>query len=441
MKSQWRSVDSVHRMQAVVVENQVLNMLGVYGVIPQTFSTETVGESPSLVQGALLCKQYENVFESLHPFQVKGASLYQTIYDDVINKGNWPAGAKTNPVFQPLIQYQQNRAARKTQPIYEYLMAVKPHWPAAAMNVPLDDATQRTLLGAAGLVLGHHLSLRALAATPSAKAKAKSVIQIWMWGGPSHLDTWDPKPEAGNDYCGPLNKPIATNVDGIRICELMPQLAKQADKYAIIRGMTHGNNGHETAAYLMQTGHLPGGRLAYPSVGAIFTFFKKDQYKGLIPPYVVMLEAAGRFSEEGFLGPAYKPFATGGDPNAGRFEVQGIVNRGIDDGRQKARRELVDKINLMGYGLADVKRRTPVSDQTLFRPGSISKLFTWTSRTIRLDLFGIVQVKKVGFGMTIRAGLPLAQNSFHMGSSSSGGTTFETSRPASASCAGNTRPV
>ena len=67
-----------------------------------------------------------------------------------------------------------------------------------------------------------------------------------------------------------------------------------------------------------------------------------------------MLEAAGRFSEEGFLGPAYKPFATGGDPNSGRFEVQGIVNRGINDGRQKARRELADKVNLLGYGLADV---------------------------------------------------------------------------------------
>ena len=122
------------------------------------------------------------------------------------------------------------------------------------------EAVQRTLLGAAGLVLGHHLSLRALAAAPSAKAKAKSVIQIWMWGGPSHLDTWDPKPEAGNDYCGPLNKPIATNVDGIRICELMPQLAKHADKYAIIRSMTHGNNGHETASYMVQTARAQGGR-------------------------------------------------------------------------------------------------------------------------------------------------------------------------------------
>jgi hypothetical protein len=120
--------------------------------------------------------------------------------------------------------------------------------------------------------------------------------------------------------------------------------------------MTHGINGHETAAYLMQTGHKPGGRLAYPSVGAMFTFFKKDEYQGLLPPYIVMLRAAGRFSEEGFLGPAYKPFATGGNPNSERFEVQGIVNKGINDARQRARRELADKVNLLGYGLSDVPK-------------------------------------------------------------------------------------
>ena len=68
-------------------------------------------------------------------------------------------------------------------------------------------------------------------AADTTQAKAKSVIQIWLAGGPSHLDSFDPKPDAGNDYCGPLNKPIATNVDGIRIGELLPLLAKQADKY------------------------------------------------------------------------------------------------------------------------------------------------------------------------------------------------------------------
>ena len=200
-------------------------------------------------------------------------------------------------------------------------------------------------------------AVRDEAAKTKAKAKksqTKSVIQIFLWGGMSHNDTWDPKPGTGYDYMGQLDRVIPTNVEGIQLGSLFPQLAKQADKYSLIRSMTHGNDGHETAAYLMQTGHKPGGRLAYPSVGAIFAFFKKEQYKGLIPPYVVMLQAAGRFSEEGFLGPAYKPFATGGDPNGPRFEVQGIVNRGVDDRRQQARRELVDQVNLAGYGVADV---------------------------------------------------------------------------------------
>ena len=185
------------------------------------------------------------------------------------------------------------------------------------------------------------------------KPKIKSVIQVFLWGGMSHNDTWDPKPGTGYDYLGELDRVVNTNVDGIQLGYLFPQLAKHADKYSLIRSMTHGNDGHETAAYLMQTGHKPGGQLSYPSVGAVFTFFRKNQYKGLLPPFIVMLQAAGRFSEEGFLGPAYKPFATGGDPNGQRFEVQGIVNRGLDDRRQKARRELLDKLNLLGSGYAD----------------------------------------------------------------------------------------
>ena len=84
-----------------------------------------------------------------------------------------------------------------------------------------------------------------------------------MWGGPSHMDTFDLKPDSGQDYAGPL-KPIPTNVDGIQICELLPQLAKQADKYSIIRSMTHGNSGHETAAYMVQTARKPGDGQVYP---------------------------------------------------------------------------------------------------------------------------------------------------------------------------------
>jgi hypothetical protein len=74
-------------------------------------------------------------------------------------------------------------------------------------------------------------------------------------------------------------------------------------------------------------------------VGAVFALFKSPGYKGLIPPYVVLTRPQGRFSEEGFLGPKYKPFATGGDPSNLRFEVEGVVARGITDERQQARRK------------------------------------------------------------------------------------------------------
>src|SRR5512137_476311 len=97
------------------------------------------------------------------------------------------------------------------------------------------EAVRRGLLGTAGLWLGDLLLSPVQAgqpAAPAAGAKAKAVIQIWMWGGASHLDTFDPKPEAGSDYCGPLNQPVATNVPGIRISELLPLLAKQANRYS-----------------------------------------------------------------------------------------------------------------------------------------------------------------------------------------------------------------
>jgi hypothetical protein len=182
---------------------------------------------------------------------------------------------------------------------------------------------------------------------------AKSVIQIWMWGGPSQLDTFDPKPAAGYDYTGPLNKPIDTNVPGIQIGELLPNLAKEADKYAIIRSMTHGINGHETASYVVQTGHKPGDGLVYPCVGAVVSLFKgyAHGYKGLIPPYIVLTQPQGRFSEAGFLGPLYKPFATGGDPNQKKFNVEGIAVEGVTEQRQKDRRELMHTLDTLGQDI------------------------------------------------------------------------------------------
>lgn len=256
------------------------------------------------------------------------------------------------------------------------------------------EAMRRAVYGSAGLLLCEPFSVRANQALPTSEGKAKSVIQIWLWGGPCHIDTFDPKPEAGRDYSGALDTPIETNVSGIRIGQLLPELAKQADKYSLIRSMTHGNNGHETAAYLVQTGRTSE-RDVFPGLGAVVSYFKGYDagYTGLIPPYVVLTQPQGRFSEAGFLGPRYKPFATGGDPNAKVFAVEGIVAPGITEDHQKERRNLLGRLNTLGGALpGNATIKTVVDSETQAYElilGDAGKLFDLSQEKDELrDLYG-----------------------------------------------------
>ncbi|MGQ9731021.1 MAG: DUF1501 domain-containing protein [Candidatus Zipacnadales bacterium] len=249
------------------------------------------------------------------------------------------------------------------------------------------EMLRRTALGVTGVgLLGRGLAPAQAVSQPapaaaSRQAKAKAIIQIWLWGGPSHVDTFDPKPEAGRDICGPLNQPIETNVPGIRIGQLLPQLAQQADKYSIIRSVTHGNNGHETAAYIVQTGRDPADRLVYPSIGAIVSKFKGYDagYSSLVPPYIVLTQSQGRFDEAGFLGPRYKPFVTGGDPNAPRFVVEGVVSGNITEERQRQRRDLLHALDSLKLALAgqpqSVKFETAEANAYDMILGDAGKLF------------------------------------------------------------------
>lgn len=234
------------------------------------------------------------------------------------------------------------------------------------MDISRNDAVSRrqalkqALFGPAGLALLSQgfLSTEAVgqqtgADRPGPTARAKAVIQIWMWGGPPHIDTFDPKPDAGYDFTGPLKSPLETNVKGIRIGENLPQLAQLADKYSIIRSMTHGNNGHETASYIVQTGRQPGERIVYPCAGAVVSAFRgyDHGYTGLIPPYVVLTQPQGRFSEAGLLGFKHKPFATGGDPNGRIFAVEGVIAEGVTRERQEARRQLLHNLDALGRAI------------------------------------------------------------------------------------------
>ncbi len=234
------------------------------------------------------------------------------------------------------------------------------------MPVTRRAVLRTSLASAAGLWLADRVGAPLRAAGASGRAKA--VIQIWMWGGPCHIDTFDPKPDAGYDYCGPLAKAIPTNADGIQIGELLPLLAKQADKYSIIRSMTHGINAHETASYAVQTGRNPGDRLVYPGAGAIVSLMRGygAGYSGLIPPYIVLTELQGRFSESGFLGPRYAPFATAGDPAQTPFAVQGVITPGITEERQRSRRDLLRALNTLGdavKGSASLEAFAKAEDQ------------------------------------------------------------------------------
>jgi len=158
---------------------------------------------------------------------------------------------------------------------------------------------------------------------------AKSVIEIWLWGGPSQLETFDPKPDAPVDYNNGL-KAIPTSAPGLRIHEWWPELAKCGTLYSLVRTMTHPHAGHETATYLMQTGRNPGGGDVFPAIGAVTAMMRTrdGSYQGDLPPFVILTQAKGRFSEVGFLGDRYAPIVTGGSPNSARFVVDGIVPPG-----------------------------------------------------------------------------------------------------------------
>ena len=173
--------------------------------------------------------------------------------------------------------------------------------------------------------------------------RAKSVILVYLDGGPAQTDTFDPKPAAGRNYYGNFKGVAKTNVEGIEIGEKLPLLATMADKYTLVRSMTHGSNAHETGHYAMITGDTSKGAVVYPSFGAVISYMLKDTYKGILPSYISVTSANSRFNEGGFLGNAYKSFDTGGRPESKVYEVEGVVNKFVDRERMNKRMALLNE--------------------------------------------------------------------------------------------------
>lgn len=201
-----------------------------------------------------------------------------------------------------------------------------------------DGVTRRNMLrvgglSAFGLGLADLFRLRATAA--GEKARAKSCILLWLDGGPSHLETLDLKPDAPAEVRGPF-QPIATNVSGIEISELLPQTARICDKLAIIRSMTSPLGEHGLANRYLLTGYKPSPVLQYPSYGSVVTQLRAGV--SVLPPYVAIPESRG--STAGFLGSTCEPFETGGDPSKPEFHVKDLeLFPGVDAARIQRRRE------------------------------------------------------------------------------------------------------
>ena len=111
-------------------------------------------------------------------------------------------------------------------------------------------------LGLLGLAMPQLLRAEALAGAGKIKARAKSVIFLFQWGGPSHLDMFDMKPDAPEGIRGP-HKPISSKADGIQVSEHLPKTAAIMDKVTLIRSMHHTMNNHNSAGYYALTGHAP----------------------------------------------------------------------------------------------------------------------------------------------------------------------------------------
>jgi Protein of unknown function (DUF1501) len=190
------------------------------------------------------------------------------------------------------------------------------------------DFLHAGVLGMMGFALTDWMALKAQGAV--LQDNDLNVIQLFLVGGPSQLDTWDMKPDAPAEIRGPY-KPIKTNVPGIEICEVFPRMAKVADKYTLVRSLYHTAAAvHDTGHQLMQTGRLFQGGIISPNFGSVLAWKKGG--RGAVPPHVLLPKPIGNTGgglphgqEAGFLGKTYDPFVLNADPSDPNFRVPDML--------------------------------------------------------------------------------------------------------------------
>src|SRR4051812_32839938 len=193
-----------------------------------------------------------------------------------------------------------------------------------------DGLTRRDFLHAGALApLGLTLAAQARAAEGAPDADV-NCIMLFLVGGPSHIDTFDPKPDAPEEVRGPF-KPIATRVPGMRITEIFPKIATHTDKFSLVRSVYHTATAvHDTGHQMMQTGRLFSGGVEHPHAGCVLTYLKGQ--RGEVPGHVLMPRPIGRTGgnmphgqNAGYLGKQHDPFVLNADPADKQFSVPDLL--------------------------------------------------------------------------------------------------------------------
>jgi hypothetical protein len=212
-----------------------------------------------------------------------------------------------------------------------------------------------------GIGLSDILKLRSQAAAAKGTgANDIRCILVWLDGGPSHYETFDPKPDAPKEIRGEF-KSIKTKTPGIHFSEVMPKLAGVSDKLTIVRSIAHQQNNHGAGNHYMMTGHptpVPVGCGAFvtfhPSYGAVVSY-KRGMKKGM-PPYI----STPRMTRSGgpnFLGAQHAPFIIADNPDSKGFKVRDVsIPSAVDDGRAKSRkalRESLDQLKRINEAIAE----------------------------------------------------------------------------------------
>jgi Protein of unknown function (DUF1501) len=199
-----------------------------------------------------------------------------------------------------------------------------------------------------GLTMPEVLRMEAAAAAEgtAGKTQARSVILLWMDGGPSQHETFDPKPDGGESK-GEFGA-ISSNVAGIQVSELLPKMAQRMNLVTLVRTMQHNEGAHERADHKVLTGWTPNPAIVYPAMGSVVT--KELGPKGALPAYVTVPNAnfGAGYGQSGYLEASNNPFSVGGDPNRAQFTVRDLTPpSGMTTERIDNRRELLTAMDGM----------------------------------------------------------------------------------------------